>query len=139
LVFITVIGAFTQITEISLEAFSPPLYRALGIYIPLIAVNCAVLGVDLFAGLREYPFIPNCVYVFGSGVGWWLAIVVLAAIREKLSYSKPPLGLSPMALTFIMSGIMSLAFMGFTGINLARPSGAKPQKNVEETLSVRQS
>ena len=81
------IAAFTQILEIVIEKFSPALYMSLGLYLPLIAVNCAILGACLFAVTREYPFIPNMVYVFGSGMGWWLAIALIAAIREKLQYS----------------------------------------------------
>lgn len=125
LLFISVIAAFTQITEIVIEKVSKPLYRTLGIYLPLIAVNCAILGACLFAVIREYPFVPNLVYVFGSGIGWWLAIALIAAIREKLTYSNMPAGLQGMAITFFMTGIMSMAFMGFTGINLSRPTGTQ--------------
>ncbi len=124
LLFISVIAAFTQMTEIVVEKVSPSLYRALGIYLPLIAVNCAILGACLFAVMREYPFVPNVVYVFGSGMGWWLAIALMAAIREKLAYSNLPKGMNGMAITFFMTGIMSMAFMGFTGINISRPSGS---------------
>lgn len=132
LLFISVIAAFTQITEIVIEKVSKPLYRTLGIYLPLIAVNCAILGACLFAVMREYPFVPNVVYVFGSGVGWWLAIALIAAIREKLAYSNMPMGVQGTAITFFMTGIMSMAFMGFTGINLSRPSGqaVTQQKNI---------
>lgn len=131
LLFISVIAAFTQMLEIILEKVSPPLYRSLGIYLPLIAVNCAILGACLFAVAREYPFIPNLVYVAGSGFGWWLVIALMAAIREKLASSKVVAGFQGMGITFIMTGLMSMAFMGFTGINLARPSGGvPPQKSV---------
>lgn len=132
LLFISVIAAFTQITEIIVEKISPSLYRTLGVYLPLIAVNCAILGACLFAVMRNYPFIPNVVYVFGSGMGWWLAIALMAAIREKLSYSNLPKGVSGMAITFFMTGIMSMAFMGFAGINLSRPSGTNT-KQVQAT------
>jgi len=122
LLFISVIAAFTQILEIIIEKFSPALYMSLGLYLPLIAVNCAILGACLFAVTREYPFIPNMVYVFGSGMGWWLAIALIAAIREKLRYSHIMPGLKWMGITFIMSGLMAMAFQGFTGIKLASPT-----------------
>ena len=124
LLFISVIAAFTQILEIVLEKVSPPLYRTLGIYLPLIAVNCAILGACLFAVTRDYPFVPNLVYVFGSGMGWWLAIALMAAIREKLAGSNVIASFRGMGITFVMTGFMSMAFMGFTGINLARPTGS---------------
>ncbi len=123
LLFISVIASFVQILEIVIERFSPALYMALGVYLPLITVNCAILGACLFAVTREYPFLPNCVYVFGSGVGWWLAIALVAAIREKITISNVPKGLKGMGITFVMSGLMSLAFLGFTGIKLAVPTG----------------
>lgn len=126
LLFISVIAAFTQILEIILEKASPTLYRALGIYLPLIAVNCAILGACLFAVAREYPFVPNLVYVFGSGMGWWLAIALMAAIREKLASSNVIPAFRGMGITFVMTGFMSMAFMGFTGINLSRPTGHIP-------------
>lgn len=122
LLFIAIIAGFTQILEIVIEKVSPALYRSLGLYLPLIAVNCAILGACLFAVVRDYPFIPNLVYVFGSAVGWWLAIALIAAIREKLVISDIPHALRGMGITFIMSGIMSMAFMGFTGIKLAHPT-----------------
>lgn len=118
LIYISVIAAFVQILEIVIEKFAPALYRALGMYLPLITVNCAILGACLFATVREYPLIPNVVYVGSAGLGWWLAIALIAAIREKLTYSKVPAGLHGMGLTFIMTGLMALAFMGFTGIAL---------------------
>jgi len=123
LLFISIIAAFTQMTEIVVEKISPALYNTLGIYLPLIAVNCAILGACLFAVTRDYPFIPNLIYVFGSGAGWWLAIALIAAIREKLVVSDVVPGLRGMGITFIMTGLMSMAFQGFTGIKLANPSG----------------
>lgn len=123
LLYISVIAGFTQVLEIVIEKFSPALYLSLGLYLPLIAVNCAILGACLFAVTREYPFIPNTVYVFGSGAGWWLAIALIAAIREKLKSSKVIPALQWMGITFIMSGLMSMSFQGFTGIKLANPSG----------------
>lgn len=123
LLFISVIAGFVQALEIVIERFSPSLYHSLGAYLPLIAVNCAILGACLFAVTRDYPFIPNLVYVFGSGVGWWLAIALMAAIREKLATSNVVPALRGMGITFIMSGLISLSFQGFTGIKLANPSG----------------
>lgn len=122
LLFISVIAGFVQILEIVIEKFSPALYTTLGIYLPLIAVNCAILGACLFAVTRDYPFFPNCVYVLGSALGWWLAIALIAAIREKLATARVVPALKGMGITFIMSGLMAMAFMGFTGIKLANPS-----------------
>ncbi|WP_420421286.1 NADH:ubiquinone reductase (Na(+)-transporting) subunit E [Simkania sp.] len=118
LIYISVIAAFVQVLEIVIDKFAPALYRALGMYLPLITVNCAILGASLFATVREYPLIPNVVYVGSAGLGWWLAIALIAAIREKLTYSNVPAGLHGMGLTFIITGLMALAFMGFTGIAL---------------------
>lgn len=123
LLFISVIAGFVQMVEIVIEKVSPPLYHTLGVYLPLIAVNCAILGACLFSVTRDYPFVPNVIYVFASGVGWWLAIALIAAIREKLATSNVIPALKGMGITFIMSGIMSMAFQGFTGIKLANPSG----------------
>lgn len=126
LLFISVIAGFVQILEMLIEKFSPALYLSLGLYLPLIAVNCAILGACLFAVTRDYPFVPNLIYVFGSAVGWWLAIALVAAIREKLNGSNVMPGLRGMGITFIMTGLMSLAFQGFTGIKLANPTGHAP-------------
>lgn len=125
IIFISVIAAFVQVLEIVIERFSAPLYMALGMFLPLITVNCAILGGVLFGVTREYPLIPILVFSFGSGVGWWLAICLIAAIREKLSYSKIPKGLQGMGITFVITGLMAIAFMGLLGINLAVPSGEK--------------
>lgn len=125
LIFISVIAGFVQILEILIEKFSPALYMSLGLYLPLITVNCAILGACLFAVSREYPFVPNLIYVFGSAVGWWLAIALIAAIREKIAVSDIVPGLKGMGITFIMSGLMSMAFMGFTGIKLSVPGVAE--------------
>ena len=125
LLFIAVIAGFVQVLEIVIERFSPSLYMSLGMYLPLITVNCAILGACLFAVTREYPFVPNMIYVAGSGLGWWLAIALIASIREKLRISNIPKGLQGMGITFIMTGLMAMAFMGFTGIKLATPSGSK--------------
>ncbi len=122
IIYISVIAAFVQVLEIAIEKFSPALYYALGSYLPLITVNCAILGAILLSTAKEYPFFPNLVYVCGSGIGWWLAITLIAAIREKLSYSNIPGGLQGMGITFIMTGLMAMAFMGFTGIDISQPT-----------------
>lgn len=124
IIFISVIAGFTQVLEIAIEGFSPALYLALGMFLPLIAVNCAILGGVLFMTTREYPLIPAFIFALGSGLGWWLAIALIAAIREKLRYSNIPKGLQGMGITFITTGLMAMAFMGLLGIDLARPSGA---------------
>lgn len=123
IIYISVIAAFVQVLEIVIEKFSPALYHTLGMYLPLITVNCAILGASLLATTREYPFFPNLAYVFGAGVGWWLAIALIAAIREKLTYSNVVPGLRGMGITFVMTGLMAMAFMGLQGIELAKPSG----------------
>ena len=130
LLFISVIAGFTQILEIIIEKFSPTLYTSLGIYLPLIAVNCAILGACLFAVTRDYPFFPNLFYVLGSALGWWLAIALIAAIRERLVTANVVPGLRGMGITFIMSGLMSMAFMGFTGIKLANPTSEIPTEQL---------
>lgn len=122
LIYISVIAAFVQVLEIVIDKFAPALYRALGMYLPLITVNCAILGASLFATVRAYPFIPNLIYVAAAGIGWWIAILLIASIREKLSYSNIPKGLRGMAMTFVMTGLISLAFMGFAGIALDQVS-----------------
>jgi len=126
IVFISVIAAFVQVLEIIIERFSPVLYNALGMFLPLITVNCAILGGVLFGVTREYPFIPIVVFSLGSGIGWWLAIVLMAAIREKLMYSNIPKGLEGMGITFIITGLMAMAFMGLLGINLAATQDKLP-------------
>lgn len=140
LLFISVIAGFVQILEIVIEKMAPALYLSLGLYLPLIAVNCAILGACLFAVTRDYPFLPNMVYVFGSGAGWWLAIALIAAIREKLATSDVIPALRGMGITFIMTGLMAMAFQGFTGIKLANPTGeaeAPPsQRQITENVSV---
>lgn len=127
LLFISIIAGFTQILEIVIEKVSPSLYSSLGFYLPLIAVNCAILGACLFAVTRDYPFFPNLIYVFGSALGWWLAIALMAAIREKMVIANVVPGLRGMGITFIMTGLMSMAFMGFTGIKLAEPTPDSPE------------
>lgn len=118
IIFIAVIAAFTQLVEMIVEKFLPSLYSSLGIYLPLIAVNCAILGGSLFMQQRDFSnFAEPVVYALGSGIGWYLAIVALAAIREKLSYSNVPAGLKGIGITFITVGLMGLAFMIFMGIS----------------------
>lgn len=116
--YIGVIAAIVQILEMVLDRHFPALYNALGIYMPLITVNCAILGGSLFMVEREYNFGESVVYGFGSGFGWALAIVLLAGIREKLKYSDVPDGLQGLGITFITAGLMSLGFMAFSGIQL---------------------
>ncbi len=116
--YIGVIAAIVQILEFFLDKYIPALYSALGIYLPLITVNCAILGGTLFMVEREYTFNESVVYGFGSGFGWTLAIISLAGIREKLKYSDVPLGLQGLGITFITAGLMALGFMSFSGIQL---------------------
>jgi len=116
--YIGVIAALVQVLEMFLDKFMPALYNALGIFLPLITVNCAILGGTLFMVQRNYNFTESVVYGFGSGVGWALAIVLLAGIREKMKYSDVPKGLDGIGITFIMAGIMAIAFMLFSGIKL---------------------
>ena len=119
IVFIAVIAAIVQLVEMIIEKFSSSLYNSLGIFLPLIAVNCAILGASLFMQEREYANIVEAtVFSLGSGVGWFLAIVGIAAIREKLKYSNVPAPLKGLGITFILTGLMAIAFMGFLGINL---------------------
>jgi Na+-transporting NADH:ubiquinone oxidoreductase subunit E len=119
MVFIAVIAAIVQLVEMIIEKFSPTLYNSLGIFLPLIAVNCAILGGALFMQEREYHTLAEAtVFGVGSGVGWMLAIVSLAAIREKLKYSNVPDPLKGLGITFILTGLMAIAFMGFMGIKL---------------------
>lgn len=117
IVFVAVIAAVTQVVEMVVERFVPSLHLSLGIFLPLIAVNCAILGASLFMQERVYTGLGEVLaYAFGSGLGWFLAIVSLAAIRERLRYSDIPKGLRGLGITFIVVGLMGLAFMGFMGI-----------------------
>lgn len=119
LIFIAVIAAMVQLVEMFVEKFSPPLYNALGIFLPLIAVNCAILGLSLFVQEREYHSITEVVvYAGGSGIGWFLAITAIAAIREKIKYSHIPAPLRGLGITFIITGLMAIAFMSFMGIKI---------------------
>jgi Na+-transporting NADH:ubiquinone oxidoreductase subunit E len=116
--YIGLIAAIVQILEMFLDKFIPSLYNALGVFLPLITVNCAILGAVLFMVEREYDFAQSMVFGFGSGVGWTLAIVALAGIREKLKYSDVPEGLQGLGITFISAGLMALGFMSFGGIDI---------------------
>ena len=115
IVFISVIAAFTQLTEMAVEKFSPALYGSLGIFLPLIAVNCSILGGSLFMAPRPYNFAEATTYGVASGIGWMIAIVSLAAVREKLKYSDVPKPLKGLGITFILVGLMSLGFLSFMG------------------------
>ncbi len=119
IVFIATIATFTQIVEMAVEKFAPSLYNSLGIFLPLIAVNCAILGGSLFMKERAYETLGEAfTFGLGSGVGWFLAIVCMAAIREKLAYSNIPAALKGLGISFIITGLMGLAFMSFMGIQL---------------------
>jgi Na+-transporting NADH:ubiquinone oxidoreductase subunit E len=118
LTYIGVIAALVQILEMVLDKFFPDLYNALGVFLPLITVNCAIMGAALFMVERDYNFGESVVYGVGAGVGWALAIASLAGIREKLKYSDVPEGLRGLGITFITVGLMSLGFMSFSGISL---------------------
>jgi len=119
IIFIAVIASMTQLVEMIVEKFTPALYNSLGIFLPLIAVNCAILGGSLFMQERAYNTLGEAtVFGLGSGVGWFLAIVGIAAIREKIRYSNVPAPLKGLGITFIITGLMGIAFMGFMGIKL---------------------
>ena len=119
ILFIATIATMVQLVEIIVEKFSPSLYNSLGIFLPLIAVNCAILGASLFMQERDYSTITEAtVFGLGSGVGWFLAIVGIAAIREKIRYSNVPPALRGLGITFIITGLMGIAFMSFMGIKL---------------------
>lgn len=116
--FIGIIAALVQILEMVLDRYVPALYRALGVYLPLITVNCAILGGSLFMVERQYDFTESVVYGVGSGVGWALAIAALAAIRERLRYSDIPKGLQGLGMAFIVTGLMSMGFSAFAGVQM---------------------
>ena len=119
IVFIAVIAAFTQLVEMIVEKFSPSLYNTLGIFLPLIAVNCAILGGSLFMQQKEFLTVGAATsYGLGSGIGWWLAILMMSAIREKITYSKVPAPLKGPGIAFIITGLMGIAFMSFLGIQI---------------------
>lgn len=116
--FIGVIAALVQILEMILDRYFPALYNALGIFLPLITVNCAIFGGVSFMAQRDYNFTESVVYGFASGIGWLLAIVLMAAIREKMKYSDVPSGLKGLGITFVTTGLMALGFMSFSGVQL---------------------
>jgi Na+-transporting NADH:ubiquinone oxidoreductase subunit E len=119
LMYIAVVASVTQLVEMVVEKFAPALYGALGIFLPLIAVNCSILGGALFMQDRQYPTLGEATsFSIGSGVGWWFAIVAIAAIREKLRYSHVPAPLRGLGITFIITGLMGLAFMSLMGIEI---------------------
>ncbi len=116
LVFITVIATFVQIVEIFIDRFSPVLYVSLGVFLPLLTVNSAILGAALFTVLRDFTYLQSIAFGLGSGIGWGVAIVAMAGIRQKLQFSHIPEGLQGPGITLIIAGIMALAFMGFAGV-----------------------
>ncbi len=116
ILFIIIIAATVQIIEMAMDRFLPDLYVKLGIFLPLITVNCAILGTTLFMVIRDYGLFQSFLFGLGSGLGWWLAISALAAIREKMAKTKLPKGLAGPGIAFIITGIMALAFIGFSGI-----------------------
>ena len=116
--YIGVIAAMVQILEMALDRFFPTLYNALGIFLPLITVNCAILGASLFMVQRDYTFVESLSYGLGAGFGWALAIVALAGLREKMKYCDVPEGLQGLGITFVATGLLSLAFMGIAGIKI---------------------
>ena len=116
IIFIMVIAALVQVLEMAMDRFVPDLHSKLGIFLPLITVNCAILGATLFQVIRHYGLLQSTLFGLGSGLGWWLAINMLAAIREKMAKTKLPPGIAGTALSFIITGIMAMAFIGFSGI-----------------------
>ena len=118
IVFIAVIAAVVQLVEMFLDKFSPTLYQSLGIYLPLIAVNCSILGGSLFLVERKYTFIESSVFGFGSGLGFFLAIVALASIRHRMKYSNVPEQLKGVGMAMLLTGLISMAFMAFSGIDI---------------------
>ncbi len=116
--YIGIIAAMVQIVEMGLDKYMPKLYVALGVFLPLITVNCAILGASLFMVERDYTLAESSVFGLGGGVGWALAVVALAAVREKMRYSNVPVGLRGLGITFILTGLMAIGFLGFSGIQL---------------------
>lgn len=116
--YIGTIAAMVQLVEMALDKYVPKLYVALGVFLPLITVNCAILGASLFMVERDYTFTESAVFGLGGGVGWALAVVALAAVREKMRYSNVPPGLRGLGITFIVTGLMAIGFLGFSGIQL---------------------
>ncbi|MFH1717744.1 MAG: Rnf-Nqr domain containing protein [Planctomycetota bacterium] len=116
ILFIIIIAAFVQFVEMVIDRYSPPLYQRLGVFLPLITVNCAILGACLFMVIRDYSFIVTVGYGLGSGIGWFLAIMAMAGIRQRLANEQIPRGLQGPGITLIIAGLMALAFIGFAGV-----------------------
>jgi len=116
ILFIIIIAAFVQFVEMVIDRYSPPLYQRLGVFLPLITVNCAILGASLFMVIRDYSFIVTIGYGLGSGIGWFLAIMAMAGIRQRLANERIPRGLQGPGITLIIAGLMALAFIGFAGV-----------------------
>jgi len=116
ILFIIIIAAFVQFTEMVIERYSPFLYQSLGVFLPLITVNCAILGASLFMVIRDYTFIVTIGYGLGSGIGWFLAIIAMIGIRQKLAHERIPRGLQGPGIALIIAGLMALAFTGFSGV-----------------------
>lgn len=136
IMFIAVVASIVQLVEMLVEKFAPALYGALGIFLPLIAVNCSILGGALFMQERQYStMLDATAFAFGSGIGWFLAIVFIAAIREKLRYSHVPAPLRGLGITFIITGLMGIAFMSFMGIKYSS-EGKKESKEVVQTSEI---
>lgn len=134
IMFIAVIASIVQLVEMLVEKFAPALYGALGIFLPLIAVNCSILGGALFMQERQYSTIGEATtFAVGSGIGWFLAIVAIAAIREKIKYSNVPAPLRGLGITFIITGLMGIAFMSFSGIDLGKSEEEKPNDTDDQT------
>lgn len=133
IIFIAVIASLVQILEILIDRFSPKLYASLGVYLPLITVNCAILGASLFATVRDYPLIPNITYSIGVGLGWWLAIILIATLKQRLRTSEVIPGMEGMGITFMTTGLIALAFMAFTGINLDKPTKPTKKQSLPKT------
>jgi Na+-transporting NADH:ubiquinone oxidoreductase subunit E len=133
IVFIAIVAAFVQLTEMAVEKFSPSLYNSLGIFLPLIAVNCSILGGALFLPTRDYEFAEAVTFGLGSGIGWFLAVVSLAAIREKMAYADVPKPLRGLGITFIIVGLMAFGFMSFGGFELPFKNKEQQQAELEKT------
>ena len=136
IVFIAIVAAFVQLTEMAVEKFSPSLYNSLGIFLPLIAVNCSILGGALFLPTRDYEFAEAVTFGLGSGIGWFLAVVSLAAIREKMAYADVPKPLRGLGITFIIVGLTAFGFMSFGGFELPFKNKEQQQAEQEKTSQV---
>ncbi len=135
IMFIAIIAAIVQLVEMIVEKFAPALYNQLGIFLPLIAVNCAIMGASLFMQQRNYATLGEAtIFSLGSGIGWLIAIVCIAAIREKLKYSNIPAPLRGIGITFIVTGLMAISFMSFLGIDLTKLKGQPEKTEVSATV-----